>query len=105
MRGAFQRHVCLRDFDRARQTLFCARDRFGDKPFVFHAGPDRFVFASEYKALLLHPGVPLEVDEWRLLRGAHNASTGIDADRDTVFRGVQQLLPGEASCWTRGLWS
>ena len=83
-------------FDRARQTLFCARDRFGEKPFVFHAGPDRFVFASEYKALLLHPGVPLEVDEWRLLRGAHNASTGIDADRDTVFRGVQQLLPGEA---------
>jgi asparagine synthase (glutamine-hydrolysing) len=83
-------------YDQRRQVLFCARDRYGEKPFLYHAAPGLFVFASEYKALLLHPDVPLDLDEARLLRAAHNASTGLDADRETVFRGVHQLLPGEA---------
>ena len=32
----------------------------------------------------------------RLVQAAYNASTGLDADRQTVFNDVQQLLPGEA---------
>lgn len=83
-------------FDRVRGVLFCARDRYGEKPFLFSFGKDFFAFASEYKALLQHPGISLDIDEWRLLRSAHNASTGLDADRQTVFNAVQQLLPGEA---------
>lgn len=83
-------------YDRTRGVLFCARDRYGEKPFLFAFGKDFFAFASEYKALLQHPGLSLDVDEWRLLRAAHNASTGLDADRQTVFKSVQQLLPGEA---------
>lgn len=83
-------------YDRVKAQLFCARDRYGEKPFLFHRGKDRFVFASEYKALLQDPMIPLDVDEWRLIRAAHNASTGLDADRKTVFKAVEQLLPGEA---------
>lgn len=83
-------------YDRARGVLFCARDRYGEKPFLFCFGKGFFAFASEYKALLQHPGLSLDIDEWRLLRAAHNASTGLDADRQTVFNDVQQLLPGEA---------
>ena len=83
-------------YDSVRGVLFCARDRYGEKPFLFSFGKGFFAFASEYKALLQHPGIPLEVDEWRLLRAAHNASTGLDADRQTVFKTVEQLLPGEA---------
>lgn len=83
-------------YDRTRHRLFCARDRYGEKPFLFHAGKDLFAFASEYKALLQHHQIPLDIDESRLLRSAHNASTGLDADRGTVFDHVQQLLPGEA---------
>lgn len=83
-------------YDTTRAVLFCARDRYGEKPFLYSFGKDFFAFASEYKALLQHPDVPLEIDEWRLLRVAHNASTGLDADRQTVFNTVQQLLPGEA---------
>ena len=83
-------------YDSVRGVLFCARDRYGEKPFLFSFGKDFFAFASEYKGLLQHPGIPLEVDEWRLLRAAHNASTGLDADRQTVFKTVAQLLPGEA---------
>ena len=83
-------------FDRPAGKLFCARDRYGEKPFLFSFGQDFFAFASEYKALLQHPGIPLDHDEWRLTRAAHNPSTGLDADRQTVFNAVQQLLPGEA---------
>ncbi|MHB8872441.1 MAG: asparagine synthase (glutamine-hydrolyzing) [Myxococcaceae bacterium] len=83
-------------FDRPAGKLFCARDRYGEKPFLFSERPGLFVFASEYKALLQHPEIPLDYDEWRLVRAAHNASTGLDADRQTVFDAVQQLLPGEA---------
>jgi asparagine synthase (glutamine-hydrolysing) len=83
-------------FDRPKGTLFCARDRYGEKPFLYSAQPNRFVFASEYKALLQHPAISLDHDEWRLVRAAHNASTGLDAERQTVFDAIQQLLPGEA---------
>lgn len=82
-------------YDSVRGVLFCARDRYGEKPFLYSFGKNFFAFASEYKSLLQHPDIPLDYDEWRLLRAAHNASNGLDADRQTVFNAVQQLLPGE----------
>lgn len=39
-------------WDRRRNRLVCARDRYGIKPFYFHAGPRWFVFGSEIKAVL-----------------------------------------------------
>ena len=83
-------------YDSLRGVLFCARDRYGEKPFLFGAGRDFFAFASEYKAVLQHPGLSLDYDEGRLIQAAYNPSTGLDADRQTVFNDVQQLLPGEA---------
>jgi asparagine synthase (glutamine-hydrolysing) len=83
-------------YDETRGVVFCARDRFGEKPFLFSKARDYFVFASEYKAILLWPGLTVDLDELRLVRAAYNPSTGLDADRETVFRGVEQLLPGEA---------
>lgn len=38
-------------WDEAEQTLFAARDRFGEKPFYYCHNEDRFLFASEPKAL------------------------------------------------------
>jgi asparagine synthase (glutamine-hydrolysing) len=83
-------------YDRVRGVLFCARDRYGEKPFLFAAEPNRFAFASEYKALFTLPNLSREYDEFRMIRGLHNASVGLDGDRQTVFRGIQQLLPSEA---------
>jgi asparagine synthase (glutamine-hydrolysing) len=38
-------------WDEKEQTLFCARDRFGEKPFHYSFDGGRFSFASEAKAL------------------------------------------------------
>ncbi len=39
-------------WDREERILFCARDRFGEKPFYYHYEPGReLIFASEMKAL------------------------------------------------------
>lgn len=38
-------------WDEKEQQLFCARDRFGEKPFYFFKDAKQFVFASEMKAL------------------------------------------------------
>jgi asparagine synthase (glutamine-hydrolysing) len=45
-------------WDARERRLFCARDRFGEKPLYYASGSDWFVFASEIKALFAHPAVP-----------------------------------------------
>lgn len=39
-------------YDKRRRQLFCSRDRFGEKPFLFHRKGREFYFASEVKALI-----------------------------------------------------
>ncbi|MCK4763589.1 MAG: asparagine synthase (glutamine-hydrolyzing) [Candidatus Aminicenantes bacterium] len=39
-------------FDKKTKEIFVARDRFGIKPFYYHLDKDRFIFASEIRALL-----------------------------------------------------
>ncbi len=55
-------------WDVAQQTLFCARDRFGEKPFYYHYSytNKQFVFASEMKALWA-AGIPKKMDNGMLL--------------------------------------
>jgi asparagine synthase (glutamine-hydrolysing) len=54
----FKKEKCLDDldgmfafaiWDEKEQTLFCARDRFGEKPFHYYQDGNRFIFASEIK--------------------------------------------------------
>lgn len=42
-------------YDRAERKLFCARDRYGIKPFYYSSLDDCFLFASEQKAIYEHP--------------------------------------------------
>lgn len=46
-------------WDARQRQFFAARDRIGIKPFYYFFDGKTFVFASEIKALLLHPSVTL----------------------------------------------
>lgn len=52
-------------WDETKQHLFCARDRFGEKPFFYYRDNGKFIFASEIKALWA-AGVQKKVNETRL---------------------------------------
>ena len=48
-------------YDAAERRLLLARDRAGERPLFYRHAGGRLFFASELKALLLHPAVPREV--------------------------------------------
>ncbi|HAI75432.1 MAG TPA: asparagine synthetase B, partial [Microscillaceae bacterium] len=53
-------------YDRQAQSLFLARDRFGVKPLLYYMDEDKFLFASEMKALLSY-GLEKQIDNDSLL--------------------------------------
>ncbi len=82
-------------YDSRTNQLICARDRFGEKPFLFAELEGGFAFASEYKALLALEDVSTEINNSRLLTFLSQPRIGLDNERHTVFAGIKQLLPGE----------
>ncbi|MGH9773166.1 MAG: asparagine synthase (glutamine-hydrolyzing) [Candidatus Acidiferrales bacterium] len=78
-------------WDRQRQTLFCARDRLGVKPFYYTIHSGRFVFASEIKALLELPEIERRVNRNIL---PEFFCTGYVAGAETLFEGIYKLMPG-----------
>lgn len=76
-------------WDERNKKLFCARDRFGIKPFHFYQSDGNFFFASEIKALV--PFLPaIETDMEALSEYFAFQYTIGEA---TLFKGVRQLLP------------
>lgn len=53
-------------WDRKENRLFLARDRFGEKPLYYGWVGKSFVFGSELKALVAHPGFRGQVDRGSL---------------------------------------
>ncbi|HHW12120.1 MAG TPA: asparagine synthase (glutamine-hydrolyzing) [Firmicutes bacterium] len=86
-------------WDEQRQELFLARDRLGVKPLFYRALNNGLLFASELKALLVHPLVQPEVKidglaELLLLGPGRSPGHGI-------FAGVHELKPGYALTYNR----
>jgi asparagine synthase (glutamine-hydrolysing) len=82
-------------YDANRRRLLCARDRYGEKPFLYVSTGDFFAYASEYKALLALAEVAADVDVARMLRFLSRGAEGLDDSPQTVFPAIRQLLPGE----------
>jgi asparagine synthase (glutamine-hydrolysing) len=81
-------------YDTHAKRLFCARDRFGVKPFHYAEADDgAFLFASSVRALHA-AGVPAAHDEATWAR--YLASGVYDDTTQTFWRGVHRLAPGHA---------
>jgi asparagine synthase (glutamine-hydrolysing) len=77
--------------DNRTQSLFCARDHVGVKPFYYYEAPGAFLFASEIKALLTSPLVPYRLEP---LRVADHLVGFFDDPAITFYRGIRRLPPG-----------
>lgn len=77
-------------YDKAEQTLFVGRDRYGIKPLLFLFDEDKFIFASEMKSILQY-GIEKEIDYTSLY--TYLQLNYIPAPA-TIFKGVKKLLPG-----------
>lgn len=80
-------------WDKQKDVLFCARDRFGEKPFFFSQDESTFHFASEMKALWA-VGIkkkPSQEKIFQLL--AYNQMTDKEKSENTFFDGIKQLKP------------
>lgn len=94
LRGMFAFSI----WDERNKRMFCARDRFGIKPFYYTVVDGVFYFASEAKALLpflqsvdTDPNALAEYLTFQYTIGEH-----------TLFAGIKQLMPGHALCIENG---
>jgi len=76
-------------WDETARQLFLARDRFGIKPLYYVNDGERFIFASEIKALLQHAHVSHRVNPQRLYEYLLSGHT--DHGEETLFAGIKQL--------------
>ncbi len=83
-------------WDERQQKLFCVRDRLGIKPFYYAQVGDRFMFASEIKALL-EAGYSARANDGAiydyLVHGLY------DHTAETFFDGIMALEPGHTLTW------
>lgn len=85
-------------WDARQQRLFCARDRFGIKPFYYTVKDDSFVFASEMKALL--PFIKdIQTNKCAL---EEYLTFQYTLGAETLFQGVSQLMPGHFLIYQKG---
>lgn len=87
-------------WDEHRHELFCARDRFGEKPFFYAIGHDgSFVFASELKAIVASGLVDVTVDPASV---AHYLRRLYVHPHRTIYRNVHVLPPAHRLTWHAG---
>jgi len=87
-------------WDRDRQELFAARDRFGEKPLYWARSPHGHVLvASELKAIVASGLVAPRIDllSVEMYLGLYY----VPPDR-TIYRNIHTLQPGHAIVWRRG---
>jgi len=83
--------------DRRRQELFVARDRFGEKPFLYAENANGIAFASELKVLAALPDLDRTLNDEAL---AAYLCLNYVPGHDTMLRSVRRLPPASWRLWT-----
>ena len=78
-------------YDKLQNILFCARDRFGEKPFYYFVKENSFVFASEIKAILKSSKYKKKPNDEIIYDYLLNGL--IEHTNDTFFKDIHKLPP------------
>lgn len=86
-------------WDKREEKFFLIRDRMGVKPIFYTLAGDHFIFGSEIKAILEHPGYHRRIN----YEGLYHYFTlkNIPAPL-TAFQDIYSLCPGELLTFSRG---
>lgn len=76
--------------DRNEDSLFCARDHFGIKPFYYWSKDNEFAFASEIKALKHFPSVKFEANQVGIF---DYLTFQLSMGDETMFQDIYELPP------------
>ena len=86
-------------YDRKTHRLVGARDPFGIKPFYYYRADGEFMFSSEIKSMLAHPGFKKEVNRAALKMFLVFQYSVFD---ETFFKNVFKLRPGHWFSYENG---
>jgi asparagine synthase (glutamine-hydrolysing) len=86
-------------WDAKKRRLFLVRDRLGIKPLYWSLTGGVLLFGSEIKALLASGLIEARANETVL---SEVLGTRYTAGEQTLFRGIQKLLPGHRLVFERG---
>ncbi len=78
-------------WDSKKKEIFLARDRLGIKPLYYYFRNGKFIFGSEIKAILQYPEIERVLNDRALAQLIEHSFT---IDGQTIFDGVNELLPG-----------
>jgi len=88
-------------WDRNKRQLFMARDRIGKKPLYYSVtASGLLVFASELKAMLVHPEVDRQLDPQAI---EDYFTFGYIPDPRSIYRGVRKLEAGHLAVIDTGV--
>ncbi|MCT2407862.1 asparagine synthase (glutamine-hydrolyzing) [Chryseobacterium antibioticum] len=87
-------------WDNQKEQLFCARDRFGEKPFFYAIGSNNeFIFASEIKAILASGLIQPQINTDAL---SHYLQYGYVSTYQSIYSNIFTLPPAHQLIWKEG---
>lgn len=81
-------------YDPHHRHLLLARDAVGVRPLYYHRTRELFLFASDIKTLLSHPGVESRPDDDTLADFLFGRFAGQGPHEQTFFQNIVSVLPG-----------
>lgn len=87
-------------WDEKKQELFCARDRFGEKPFYYATGKNgEFLFSSEIKAILASGLIEVKINHEALY---HFLQYGYVSAYQSIYENIFTLPPAHSLLLSNG---
>ncbi|MCF0145307.1 MAG: asparagine synthetase B [Eubacterium sp.] len=87
-------------WDEKNETLFCARDHFGTKPFYYYETEEGgLIYGTYIRDIIGQDGFVKELNEDMLQ--LYMSLTYVPGE-DTFFKGIKKLMPGHYLLWKKG---
>ncbi|MCX6077361.1 MAG: asparagine synthase (glutamine-hydrolyzing) [Campylobacterales bacterium] len=78
-------------YDKASKKMTLSRDRVGKKPLYYYKDKEKFIFASEIKAILQYPNITIKPNLKKVYRYLSTNYRYIDIDTESFFENIYQI--------------